>query len=263
MVKKIHYCWFGSELPDSVKRNIEHWAKLNPDYELCEWNESNIDFSNYDFAKRAIEARKWGFLADVVRLQKLITDGGWYIDADVELITPFSSLAAEKEKLIMGYMYDCALGTAVMYSPPAHPYLTDILSSYQYIKPNIWPVNNTIFTAYFINQVEDFYLNGKRWENDLCQIYEKTIFEQPAFIKNRGVSIHHCCGSWKKAFNHGFDLSIQAHALKHMLKWASRLRRTWLSARNNEFTECYLAAKAKKKQAFDISGIYDTPTPYQ
>lgn len=104
MVKKIHYCWFGSELPDSVKRNIEHWAKLNPDYELCEW---------------------------------------------------------------------------------------------------------------------------------------------------------------KKAFNHGFDLSIQAHALKHMLKWASRPRRTWLSARNNEFTECYLAAKAKKKQAFDISGIYDTPTPYQ
>ena len=89
MVKKIHYCWFGSELPDSVKRNIEHWAKLNPDYELCEWNESNIDFSNYDFAKRAIEARKWGFLEDVVRLQKLITDGGWHIDADVELINPY------------------------------------------------------------------------------------------------------------------------------------------------------------------------------
>ena len=49
MIKKIHYCWFGSEKPDIVKRNVEHWSRLNPDFEICEWNESNIDMYDSEY----------------------------------------------------------------------------------------------------------------------------------------------------------------------------------------------------------------------
>ena len=261
MVKKIHYCWFGGEKPDAVKRNVEHWAQLNPDFEICEWNESNIDINNFEFGRKAAECGKWGFLADIVRLEKLIEQGGVYLDADVELIRPFVNHIID-EKLIMGYMYDCALGTAVLYSPPNHPYLKEILHSYRYIRSGVWPVNNTIFTAYFINQVDYFLLNGREWENELCHIYPKEMFEQPAFIRNHGIGIHHCCGSWKKAFNNRFMFKIRLRGMQHLLKWASRKWRTWQALQNNEFTSCFKAALKNTPVRYDTSFFYSCSNPY-
>ncbi len=259
MVKKIHYCWFGGGMPEPVKRNVEQWARLNPEFEICEWNESNVDFSNYGLGVRAKECGKWAFIADIVRLEKLVEEGGFYLDSDVELLRP---LCASGDKLELGYMYDCALGTAVMYAPPAHPYLRDILHSYRYLRSDKWTVNNTIFTAYFVNLVSDFLLNGRAWENERCRIYPKEVFEQPSFIKSRGVSIHHCCGSWKKEFNRGFGFNQQVSLFAHLLKWASRKRRTWLAVRDNEFTPCYRAALKGLHLPFDISGIYTVENPY-
>ncbi len=132
MIRKIHYCWFGGEKPDAVKRNVERWELLNPDFEICEWNESNTDLSGSEWIRKAVECGKWAFVADVVRLEKLLEVGGFYFDSDVELIR---SLRVDGDKLEMGYMYDCALGTAVMYAPPSHPYLCEILHSYQYLNP--------------------------------------------------------------------------------------------------------------------------------
>lgn len=123
-------------------------------------------------------------------------------------------------------MYDCALGTAVLYSPAQHPYLKDILTSYNHIKKDIWPVSNTTFTAYFINKVKGFLLTGKEWVNDLCHIYPKEMFEQQSFIRSRGKSIHHCCGAWKKEFNSQFAFNSSLKGMQPLLKWASRKRRT-------------------------------------
>ena len=262
MIKKIHYCWFGGEKPDSVKRNVEHWAKLNPDFEICEWNEGNIDVSAFEFGKQALAKKKWGFLVDIIRPQKLFHEGGFYIDADVELIKPLSQIENEHNKLLMGYIYDCALGTAILYSPAGHPYMRDILNAYKYIRPDLWPVSNTIFTAYFINCAEGFYLNGKYWENDLSKIYPKEFFEQPAFIRNKGMSIHHCCGSWKPVFKKDFTIAPRLNWLSHVMKWASRKRRTWLAARHNEFTDCYKAALKGEKRKYDISHIFTVANPY-
>lgn len=195
MIRKIHYCWFGSEKPDAVKRNVEHWAKLNPDFEICEWNDDNIDVSPWEFARRAQEHKKWGFLVDTVRPQVLLREGGFY--ADVEIFRPLSLLdeGNNGDKLLMGYMYGCALGTAILYSPKGHPWIKDIFDSYNRICPDVWPVSNSIFTAYFINHVEGFMLNGHPWQNGYCRLYPKEFFEQPAFWRNKGISMHHCCGS--------------------------------------------------------------------
>ncbi len=136
-------CWEKSE---AVRRNVEAWGRLNPDFEIKEWNESNTDVSAWEFGRRAWRARKCGFLVDIIRPLKLYEEGGFYLDADVELIRPLSALDAGSngEKLLMGYMYGCALGTAVLYAPPRHPYILDILRSYNYIRPDKWPVSNSI-----------------------------------------------------------------------------------------------------------------------
>lgn len=42
--KKIHYCWFGGNPKNElILRCIESWSVYCPDYEIIEWNESNIE----------------------------------------------------------------------------------------------------------------------------------------------------------------------------------------------------------------------------
>ena len=91
--KVIHYCWFGrNPLPPLAKKCIESWKKYCPDYEIKEWNEDNFPMDYNDYVKEAYEAKKWAFITDVVRLFALVTEGGIYMDTDVEVIKPLDGL---------------------------------------------------------------------------------------------------------------------------------------------------------------------------
>lgn len=88
--KEIHYCWFGYG-PKGKKelKCIESWKKFCPDYEIIEWNESNVDLDMMPFVREAYDAKKYAFVSDVVRLWAIISNGGIYFDTDVEVIKPF------------------------------------------------------------------------------------------------------------------------------------------------------------------------------
>jgi len=91
--KKIHYCWFGNpQKPKSVLKCIESWKKFCPDYEIIEWNESNIDVNINAYTKEAFDAKVWGFVTDYLRLFIVYNHGGIYLDTDVELIKPLDAL---------------------------------------------------------------------------------------------------------------------------------------------------------------------------
>lgn len=84
--KKIHYVWLGKgEKNERIKHCIESWKKYLPDYEIKEWNEDNFPMDYNDFFKQAYENKKWAFASDVVRLYALYTEGGIYMDTDVEV----------------------------------------------------------------------------------------------------------------------------------------------------------------------------------
>ena len=262
-VKKIHYCWFGAEVPENVKRNIARWQELNPDFEIIKWDESNTDVSAYEFGRRALSAKRWAFVTDIVRLQKLIEYGGVYADTDVEMVSPLSRLEIHGDKLVMGYMLNCALGTAVMYAPPNHPYLWHILAKYHHIRRDFWPLNNSIFTEYFINEVQNFLLDGKYYENMNCVLYPKEMFEQPTLIRKRGISIHHACGSWKKPEKDSIALDMGAGLLRHGLKWASRKILAARMCKRNEFYDCYKEATKGGKRFFNASKYYEQGSSQQ
>lgn len=256
MIKKIHYCWFGGKPPANVAANVNHWKRLNPDFEFCEWNDQNLDVAAFEFGRRALANKRWGYLVDIIRVEKLHTQGGFYIDTDVEMIRPLRTLESEGDHLIMGYMYACALGTAILYSPPQHPVIGKLVEEYHHIRPDAWPVSNSVFTDYFINHVPGFLVNGRRWKNaaQRISIYPKEFFEQPAFNREAGLTIHHCSGSWMPK-NAGADFTVlQGNDYSHRTKWLKRKVRTFASMLVSEYRSDYakslLGLRSKKESAW-------------
>ena len=84
--KKIHYCWFGGkELPELAKKCIASWEKFCPDYEIIRWDESNFNINICKYVTEAYQNKKFAFVTDYVRLYAMHTQGGIYMDTDVEL----------------------------------------------------------------------------------------------------------------------------------------------------------------------------------
>ena len=84
--KKLHYMWLGRKpLPDNLKKCIGSWRKYCPDYEIIEWNEDNYDISKHPYMEQAYQAGAYGFVPDYARIDILYTEGGFYLDTDVEI----------------------------------------------------------------------------------------------------------------------------------------------------------------------------------
>ena len=82
-------CGFGKgEKSDLIKHCIESWKLLLPDYEIKEWNEDNFNLDYNKFTRQSYDAKKYAFTSDVIRLYALYTEGGIYLDTDVEVKIP-------------------------------------------------------------------------------------------------------------------------------------------------------------------------------
>lgn len=79
-------------MPELAQKCIESWHKFMPDYEYKLWNEDNFDVNSIPYVKEAYEARKFAFVTDYVRLYALYTEGGIYMDTDVEVLKPYDDL---------------------------------------------------------------------------------------------------------------------------------------------------------------------------
>jgi hypothetical protein len=56
-----------------------------PEYKIMEWNETNCDLT-IPFVEMAYHNKKWAFVSDFIRLEKLFTYGGVYLDTDMLLL---------------------------------------------------------------------------------------------------------------------------------------------------------------------------------
>ena len=126
--KIIHYCWFGrNPYPEKVQYCIESWRKYLPDYEFKLWNEDSFDINTSAFVREAYENQRYAFVSDYVRVFALYTQGGIYLDTDIEVKKDFKDLL--DNKLLLGTDDSGAL-TAFMAAEKNHPYFGELLSKY-------------------------------------------------------------------------------------------------------------------------------------
>lgn len=83
--KTIHYCWLSKDpLPQNVRKCIKSWSRKFPGYTIKLWDAESFDFDSVPFTKEAVANRKWTFASDYIRLYALYTEGGIYLDSDVQ-----------------------------------------------------------------------------------------------------------------------------------------------------------------------------------
>ncbi|EIJ40173.1 mannosyltransferase OCH1-like enzyme [Galbibacter orientalis DSM 19592] len=95
--KKIHYCWYGNGIQnDTIKKCISSWKEKMPEYEIKRWDESNTPFEKLPFLQKLYDQKKWSFITDYIRLYSIYTEGGIYLDTDIEMVKTFDSFLNEK-----------------------------------------------------------------------------------------------------------------------------------------------------------------------
>lgn len=204
--KIIHYCWFGRGPKNELAiKCIDSWKKVLPDYIIKEWNEDNFDVNMFPYAKEALENRKFAFVTDVVRLYALYTEGGIYMDTDVEVLKPYDAFL--HHTMFSGFENNGYVPTGMMAAEKGSKWAKELLDEYNHRKFVLhdgsfdMTTNTATITNYMIKQ-------GLRLDNTyqdfpgLCTMYPSEFFcpkdHTTGVIKctSNTVCIHHFAGSW-------------------------------------------------------------------
>jgi mannosyltransferase OCH1-like enzyme len=203
--KKIHYCWFGGNpMPNLMKKCIDSWKKYCPDYEIIEWNENNFNINYCDYVKEAYEAKKWAFVSDVARLYALVTQGGIYMDTDVEVLKPLDDLLLYDA--FSGFEGEDRIPTGLMACRKGQPLFAELLHSYDNVHFLKFDGSHDVTTN--VTRITNVCLKYGLILNNMKQtINGFTLFPKDYFcpkdyetenikLTNNTYTIHHFNGSW-------------------------------------------------------------------
>jgi len=204
--KIIHYCWFGrGEMPPLAKKCMASWKKYLPEYKVKLWNEDNFDLSAYPYVQEAYQNRKFAFVTDVVRLYALYTEGGVYMDTDVEVLkslddflvnpafsgfedeknVPTGIMAAEKNSLWAKENLEYYNGRHFIKEDGSFDLTTNVTAITNYMVEHGLQRNNTLqtFPGLITIYPKDYF----------CPINPRT---RRAELTAHTATIHHFMGSW-------------------------------------------------------------------
>lgn len=203
--KIIHYCWFGGNpKPPLIRKCMETWKEILPEYEIKEWNEDNFDITENKYVKEAYENKKWAFVTDYVRLKVLYEYGGIYLDSDVEVLKPIDKFLGDE--CFSGFESKDMVPTAIMGSKKGASFMKELLEYYDgrsFVKEDgSFDMTANTITITNICRQNGLKLNGKKQTVKGFVLYPQKYFcpNSPARIFNGkpvgAYTIHHSMGSW-------------------------------------------------------------------
>ena len=203
--KKIHYCWFGrGEMPQLAKMCIESWKQHLPEYEIKRWDEDSFDLDKYLYVREAYDSKRYAFVTDVVRLYALYTEGGIYMDTDVEVLKPIDCLL--EYDAISGFETDTNIPTGLMGSIAQHPMINELLKEYEDchfksenggidLTTNVERITSTFLKYGLLQNNTKQTINGFTLlpKDYLCP---KSYKDGKIYLTENTLTIHHFAGSW-------------------------------------------------------------------
>ena len=211
--KTLHYIWLGNCRKSNITNIcINSWYDRLPEYEIIEWNETNLDLdqiaSENKFFAECRKRKLWAFMADYLRLYILYHEGGIYVDTDVQVLKPLDAIL--DHQFVMSYEYapmwgkDAQIiGSGVLAAEKGSPALKAVLDFYN---EEIWNVD-----FYTIPMILDHVLKQRK-EKDFT-VYPAEYFApfspehtsqidvQRDQITENTFCIHWYSGSWMDNLN--------------------------------------------------------------
>ena len=172
---------------------IESWKQQCPDYAVVEWNEGNWDVQKYPYAYDAYKEGKWAFVSDVARLDIVCSQGGIYLDTDVELKNNLDSLLDYEGFLF--FEFESRLATGLGFGAvQGHPFISAMLNDYR--TRNFYNADGTLnleaCTYYNTDALIRFYpkieLNDQHQEYDGFALLSTGEYNR--------LASHHYASSW-------------------------------------------------------------------
>ncbi|MCR4832091.1 MAG: hypothetical protein K5900_00805 [Butyrivibrio sp.] len=267
--KILHYCWFGGNpIPEDLQKCLDSWEKL-AGFTIMRWDETNCTFDECVFVQKAYSDKKWCFVGDYYRLKYLCEYGGIYLDTDVFVNKSFDKLLANRA--FLNFIFDSAVGTAVMGCEKNNPLFVALLDMYNntvfdtvaeekqvdkrlYYKDGKYHIkgyitNNYYFTYYILKNYPKFKLGNIYQELGDFTIYPKEFFEIGRLSLDH-YAIHLCAGEWRSKENATNmkarikNLLMSCPFLFDYIRIIVRKKRYKNLNKSNPFYKCYLAQKS-------------------
>lgn len=217
--KIIHYCWMsGEDYPEDIKKCIQSWKDLLPDYEIILWNSENFDVNICKYVREAYDNRKWAFVSDYVRLYALYHYGGIYLDSDIEVLKNLDNLLLNEA--FTGFEDNDRIAAWIFGSEKNNPIFKEFLDHYterSFVRPdgtfdmtpNPVPITKTLLKHGLI-------LNDSLQELDHITVYPQDFFcpynpsREPKynFTSNTLVN-HHFNGAWRGEEEHYLENCVK------------------------------------------------------
>lgn len=204
--KVIHYCWFGGkEMSEETKSYIDEWREICPDYKFMKWDETNFDVNKYKYTQEAYENKKWAFVSDVCRLEKLHEYGGIYVDVNTRVLKKFDPLLSNS--MFIGFEQDGVIAPSVFGARKGHGIVKTLLNRYK--SESLFNERGDINLTTINNRLQPILIEaGMRPDNSLQKlsdivVYPKSYF-QPRYwnsarqdeITKNTYTIHYFGASW-------------------------------------------------------------------
>lgn len=226
--KKIHYVWLGGKpYPTLTVMCLNSWKRYLENYEIVEWNESNLEIERlckeHRFLRECMRLKLWAFASDWLRLYVLYREGGIYLDTDVEVLKPYDTLL--NNHMFIGLEENGYIGTGVIGAEQWNPTIKRLLDFYE---NDIWHVdfiNNPIIFRYLYEQ------DSKLFKD--CLILPQVIFSpyvpgkkyETKVEKENTLAIHWYSQNWNMS-RQGYAFATTKHIQNPILRALVGIKKT-------------------------------------
>lgn len=222
--KIIHYVWLSDQPKPKLARScIASWQQQLPGYEIREWSRKDFDFSAMpDFVTEALNAEKWAFATDYLRLYILYTVGGIYLDSDVLVKRNFDCfldngffsfvefhkkgfaphahlIDGEGNPLTGEHIPGFGIQAAFMGAEKGHPFLQTCMNWYDtrhygqgnpLLAPDVFALCAREYGFVYKDQRQEL-------RERICVYPSGYVAGAPAEARRGNYAVHVCAGSWR------------------------------------------------------------------
>lgn len=225
--KTLHYVWVGGKaIPKKVQDLLDSNAKvLGKGWKTKIWTEKDFDIDSHPFTSYWYKKGNWAYVSDYIRAYAVYTEGGFYIDTDVEIKKKFDELC--KDDLVLSYTGNAWITASTFGAIKGNEVIGNYLKIYdsKYVKKHQKRIMSTDVMTFVAHKyrVENCVLDAKYLQLD---------------IDGSGYAIHHHHENWKgkkqdptatkyytmkvERYNNPVEIDKEKHAVSRKNKFIAR-----------------------------------------